>query len=318
MNDLISGSFKRSYTDLKRQAEHDLEFGGGVVGPAPGGGTASDDDGGADLDHFFQVVENVKEDMQSMEKLYRQLQAANEEAKRAHDAATIKDLRCRMDADVEKVLKLAQLIKAKITALEKSNAVHRNIPGCGPGSSADRTRTSVVGGLGRKLKDTMDDFQGLRVRMAAEYRETVERRFFTVTGKAPDEQTVERLIETGESENFLRQAIQQQGRGQIMDTISEIQERHDAVKEIERGLLDLHQIFLDMAALVEAQGQQLNDIERHVAHASSFVTNGVVQLETAREYQKSSRKWTCIAIALGAVVIVIIVIPVVASLRRSS
>ncbi|CAN6475601.1 unnamed protein product [Victoria cruziana] len=304
MNDLISGSFKRSYTDLKRQVEHDLEGGGG-----------DEDGGGADLDHFFQVVENVKEDMQFMEKLYRQLQAVNEEANRAHDAATIKDLRHRMDADVEKVLKLARVIKAKIAALEKSNAVHRNIPGCGPGSSADRTRTSVVAGLGRKLKDIMDDFQGLRVRMAAEYRETVERRFYTVTGKAPDEQTVERLIETGESEDFFRQAIQQQGSGQILDTISEIQERYGAVKDIENRLLELQQVFLDMAALVEAQGQQLNDIERHVAHASSFVTKGVGQLETAREYQKSSRKWTCTAVALGAVVIIIIVIPVAASMK---
>ncbi|KAK6142507.1 hypothetical protein DH2020_022855 [Rehmannia glutinosa] len=76
------------------------------------------------------------------------------------------------------------------------------------------------------------------------------------------------------------------GEGQILDALSEIQERHDAVKEIEKNLVELHQIFLDMAALVEAQGQQLNDIESHVAHASSFVRRGTEQLQEAREYQK--------------------------------
>ena len=40
-----------------------------------------------------------------------------------------------------------------------------------------------------------------------------------------------------------------------MDTIDEIQEWHDASKEIEKSLLELHQIFLDMAVLVEAQGE---------------------------------------------------------------
>lgn len=139
-------------------------------------------------------------------------------------------------------------------------------------------------------------------------------RYFTVTGQKANEETIENLISSGESESFLQKAIQEQGRGQIMDTISEIQERHDAVKEIEKNLLELHQIFLDMAALVEAQGHQLNDIESHVAHANSFVRRGTEQLQEAREYQKSSRKWTCYAIILGAVLIVILLFPILTSI----
>lgn len=94
-----------------------------------------------------------------------------------------------------------------------------------------------------------------------------------------------------------------------MDTISEIQERHDAVKEIEKNLIELHQIFLDMAALVEAQGQQLNDIESHVAHASSFVRRGTEQLQEAREIQKSSRKCACFAVFLIILLIILLTFP---------
>ncbi|OWM77527.1 syntaxin-124 [Punica granatum] len=295
MNDLFSSSFKK-YTDLKQQAYmDDMESGKETV----------------NLDKFFEDVENVKEDMNLVERLYKKLQEANEESKTVHNAKTMKQLRTRMDSDVEQVLKRVKIIKGKLEALERSNAAHRSLPGCGPGSSADRTRTSVVGGLGKKLKDLMDDFQNLRARMNAEYKETVERRYFTITGQKPDEDTIENLISSGESESFLQKAIQDQGRGQILDTISEIQERHDAVKEIEKNLIELHQVFLDMAALVESQGQQLNDIEAHVSHANSFVRRGTDQLQTAREYQKSSRKWTCIAILLGALVIFIIVFPLV-------
>jgi hypothetical protein len=35
--------------------------------------------------------------------------------------------------------------------------------------------------------------------------------------------------------------------------LAEIQERNKAVKDLEQSLLELHQIFLDMAVLVEAQ-----------------------------------------------------------------
>ena len=200
-------------------------------------------------------------------------------------------------------------------AAEEQPSLHFQFPiGYRPGSSVDRTRTSVVSGLGKKLKDMMDDFQGLRARMHMEYKETVERRYFTITGEKAEEETIENLISSGESESFLQRAIQEQGRGQIMDTISEIQERHDAVKEIEKNLMELHQVFLDMAAMVEAQGQQLNNIESHVAYASSFVRRGTEQLEDAKEIQKSSRKWTCYAIILGAVLIVLLLFPLFTSL----
>ncbi|KAJ1391687.1 Syntaxin, N-terminal domain [Sesbania bispinosa] len=188
----------------------------------------------------------------------------------------MKELRARMDKDVEQVLKRVKIIKGKLEALERSNAANRSLPGCGPGSSADRTRTSVVSGLGEKLKDMMDDFQGLRARMQQEYKETVERRYFTITGEKANEETIENLIASGESESFLQRAIQEQGRGQIMDTISEIQERHDAVKEIEKNLIELHQ--------EEAQ----------------------INFRKLESIQKSSRKWTCYAILLGIVLIVVL------------
>ncbi|KAK9677981.1 hypothetical protein RND81_11G180200 [Saponaria officinalis] len=297
MNDLFSSSFKK-YANLKEQREmDDLESGKETM----------------NLDKFFEDVEKVKGDMTEVVKLYKRLQEANEECKSATNAKAVKDLRARMDGDVEQVLKRVKVIKGKLEALDKSNVAHRRLPGCGPGSSADRTRTSVVSGLGKKLKDMMDDFQGLRAKMSSEYKETVERRYFTVTGERADEEMIEKLISSGESESFLQKAIQSQGRGQIMDTVQEIQERHDAIKEIEKNLYELHQVFLDMAALVEAQGHQLNDIATNVNRASSFVNQGTTELVSAKVYQKNSRKWTCYAIILGIILVIVILFPILFS-----
>lgn len=291
MNDLFSTSFR------KQQAHaDDVESGIGA------------NDG--DLDHFFGDVEKIKEDMNAVGIIYKRLQETNEQSKTVHNAKTMKQLRSKMDADVTNVLKRVKIIKGKLEALDRSNVENRKIPGCGAGSSTDRTRTSVVGGLGKKLKTMMDEFQNLRTKMNDEYKETVGRRYFTITGEQANEELIENLISSGEGENFLQKAIQEQGRGQIMDTISEIQERHDAVKDIEKNLVELHQIFLDMAALVEAQGQQLNDIESNVAHASSFVRRGTDQLVEAREYQKNSRKWTLYAVLLVIVLIIVILYPI--------
>ncbi|XAR64789.1 hypothetical protein NMG60_11008625 [Bertholletia excelsa] len=293
MNDLFSGSFSRFRSGSPDNVQMSSSVGGG---------------GGVNLDKFFEDVEAIKDDLRELEGLCSSLQSAHEQSKTLHNAKSVRDLRSRMDSDVASALKKAKLIKVRLEALDRSNAANRSLPGCGPGSSADRTRTSVVNGLRKKLQDSMNSFNALRQQIAAEYRETVQRRYYTVTGENPDESTVDRLISTGESETFLQKAIQQQGRGKIMDTIVEIQERHEGVKDMERNLKELHQVFLDMAVLVEAQGQQLDDIESQVNRANSFVRDGANHLQVARKHQKNTRKWTCYAIILLLVIILIVVL----------
>lgn len=299
MNDLfLSDSFKR-YKDLGHQVYiDDMEAGGEAWKET------------VNLDGFFKEIENVQHDMRVVVQLYKGLEEANEESKLVHDAKTMKVLRARMDSDIAQVLKLVKIIKGKLETLELSNADHRKLPGCGAGSSSDRTRTSVLNGLAKKLKGMMDDFQALRAKMGAEYKETVQRRYFTITGEKANNEMIENLISSGQGETLLQKAIEEQGRGQVLDTVQEIQERYDAVKEMEKSLIELHQVFLDMAALVDAQGQHLNDIESNVARADSFVRRGAVQLEQAKDYQKSSRKWTCIAIVIVICVLIILLVPI--------
>ncbi|CAA3024613.1 syntaxin-132-like [Olea europaea subsp. europaea] len=162
----------------------------------------------------------------------------------------------------------------------------------------------------KKFKDKMSEFQTLRESIHQEYREVVERRVFTVTGNRADEETIDRLIETGDSEQIFHKAIQEQGRGQIMDTLAEIQERHDAVRDLEKKLLDLQQIFMDMAVLVDAQGDMLDNIESQVSSAVDHVQSGNTALQKAKSLQKNSRKWMCIAILILLIIVAIIVVGV--------
>lgn len=88
--------------------------------------------------------------------------------------------------------------------------------------------------------------------------------------------------------------------------VAEIQERHGAVAGLERSLLELQQVFNDMAVLVAAQGEQLDDIEGNVGRARSFVDRGREQLQVARKHQKSTRKWTCIVILFAIVLPIVL------------
>ncbi|AES60580.1 hypothetical protein MtrunA17_Chr1g0177131 [Medicago truncatula] len=307
MNNLFTGSFSRFRSEeVSPDRHHVIEMTDGA-GTRTGAGAG----GRINLDKFFDDVEGVKDDLKELESIHQRLSKTNEQTKTVHDAKGVKELRSRMDEEVSAALKKAKMVKLKLEKLERSNAANRNLEGCGPGSSSDRTRSSVVNGLKKKLKDSMESFNRLREVITTEYRETVQRRFFTVTGENPDDKTLDLLISTGESETFLQKAIQEQGRGRILDTINEIQERHDAVKDLEKSLLALHQVFLDMTVMVQFQGEQLDDIESHVARASSFVHTGTDQLQTARKHQKNTRKWACYCIILLLIIVLIVVLATV-------
>ncbi|KAH6797502.1 syntaxin of plants 131 [Perilla frutescens var. hirtella] len=262
------------------------------------------------LEDFFKQVQEIEKQYEKLNALLRKLQDAHEESKAVTKAAAMKAIKKRMEKDVDEVGKIARSIKSKIEELDKENLANRQKPGCGKGSGVDRSRTATTVALKKKFKDKMSEFQTLRENIHQEYREVVERRVFTVTGTRADEETIDQLIETGDSEQIFQNAIREQGRGQIMDTLAEIQERHDAVRDLEKKLLDLQQIFLDMAVLVDAQGDMLDNIESQVSSAVDHVQSGNTALQKAKSLQRNSRKWMCIAILILLIIVAIIVVGV--------
>ncbi|PKU67477.1 syntaxin-132 [Dendrobium catenatum] len=260
------------------------------------------------MEEFFKQVKEVEELMIKLSDNLKKLQEANEEAKAVTKASAMKDFKKRMDKDMDKVGIVARAIKMKLEEIDRDNLENRKNSGCGKGTAVDRSRTAMTVSLKKKLRDKVNDFQNLRQTIQEEYREIVQRRFFTVTGTTPTEEMIDELIETGDSEKIFQKAIQDMGRGQVIDTLEEIQERHDAVKEIEKKLLELHQVFMDMAVLVEAQGEMLDNIETQVANAVNHVQNGTEALQTAKSLQKKSRKCMLIAIVLLLIIAIVIVL----------
>ncbi|PSS01660.1 Syntaxin-131 [Actinidia chinensis var. chinensis] len=297
MNDLLSGSF---------EIPRDQATGGDIEM----GSHRPMNSGELGLDTFFKQVQEIEKQYDKLNKLLKKLQDAHEESKAVTKAAAMKAIKQRMEKDVDEVGKIARFIKSKIEELDKNNLTNRQKPGCGKGSGVDRSRMATTVALKKKFKDKMSEFQTLRENIHQEYREVVERRVYTVTGTRADEETIDRLIETGDSEQIFQKAIREQGRGQIMDTLAEIQERHNAVREVEKKLLELQQIFMDMAVLVDAQGDMLDNIESQVSSAVDHVQSGNTALQKAKKLQRNSRKWMCIAILILLIIIAVIVLGV--------
>nr|GMC70552.1 syntaxin-132-like isoform X2 [Ipomoea batatas]GME15491.1 syntaxin-132-like isoform X2 [Ipomoea batatas] len=302
MNDLLADS---NYDDGKDNGsrESDIEMGTRLP--------RSQSDSG--LESFNKQIQEVEKQVDKLSYLLKSLKSDLVSCKCSYSVdilSFVPAIRKRMEKDVNEVGKTARNVKGKIEAINKDNMANRQKPGCGKGTSVDRSRINLTNSLAKKFKDVMTEFQALRQRIDDEYREVVERRVITVTGTRPDEETINKLIETGNSEQIFQKAIQETGKGQVLNTLEEIQERHDAVKEIERKLLDLHQIYLDIAVVVESQGDFLDNIESQVRNAVDHVHMGTDALQTAKSLQRKSRKCMMIAIILLLLIAGIIVLSI--------
>ncbi|KQK15930.1 syntaxin-132 [Brachypodium distachyon] len=297
MNNLLTDSFEM---DEKPPKERDIEM----------GRRNSKNKSDYGLEDFYEEVKDIEMLLDKMSNIVQKLQEANEESKSVTKASAMKAIKGRMEKDIDEVGKIARNIKMKLEQMDRNNLNNRKKPDCGKGTGVDRSRMSMTIALKKKLKERMKDFQNLRQTIQQEYREVVERRIFTVTGTKPSEEVVDNLIETGSSEQIFEKAIQGIGRGQIMATVEEIQERHDVVMDIEKKLLELQQIFTDMAALVDAQGEILDNIESQVQNAVNHVQTGTEALRSAKNLQKKSRKCMMIAIIMLLVIAGIIVLSI--------
>lgn len=83
--------------------------------------------------------------------------------------------------------------------------------------------------------------------------------------------------------------------------------REKEVIKIVKSITDLHDIFKDLAGMVQEQGTVLDRIDFNVEQTQTRVTEGYKQLQKAEMYQRKNRKMHCILI-LATVTLLMLVL----------
>ncbi|CAN0861744.1 SYP112 [Linum grandiflorum] len=294
MNDLMTKSFL-SYVELKKQAREDT-----AVELAAGELSRTTDE--PILADFFLQVDSIKTQMEEITNLLTELQTLNEETKSSHSAKILRGLRDRIQSDTVTVLRKAKDVKISLESLDSANISNRAISHLyKEGSPVDRTRVSVTNGLRAKFREAMNEFLFLREKILSDYRNDLKRKYFVATGEEANEETIENMV-SGKWEGFEA--------GKMKEEMEDLpcKERHQAVLDLQRSLTKLHQVFLDMAVLVDAQGERIDDIEENVAKASEFVGGGTDSLYYAKQMKdKSKSTWTTCWWVIAAIFVVLFV-----------
>jgi len=108
------------------------------------------------------------------------------------------------------------------------------------------------------------------------------------------------------------------GHIKIRNAVADIQDKYKDIIKLEKSVAMIHQMFIDMQMLVQAQGEMLDNIEINVGEAKDYVVKANKQLASAKKDHIRSKKCKCcILIILMIIIGIIILVPVLVTQLKS-
>uniref|UniRef100_A0A8C4R5B1 Syntaxin 2 n=1 Tax=Eptatretus burgeri TaxID=7764 RepID=A0A8C4R5B1_EPTBU len=234
------------------------------------------------MDQFFEQVEEIRGDI---EKVAENVQ----EVKRKHSAIlsapnTDEKMKQELEDLMADIKKTANRVRSKLKSIEqdieKEETENR--------SSADlRIRKTQHSTLSRKFVEVMTEYNSTQT----DYRERCKNRIqrqLEITGKTTTNEELEDMLESGNPAIFTS-GIQMDSKID-KQAMSEIESRHNDIIKLENSIRELHDMFVDMAMLVESQGEMIDRIEYNVEHSVDYVERAVSDTKKAVKYQSKARR----------------------------
>ncbi|XP_058502815.1 syntaxin-12-like [Solea solea] len=155
----------------------------------------------------------------------------------------------------------------------------------------------------------LNNFQVVQRRAAEKEKESVARARAGSRVMGDGENVNEQLVTFEKEDEWGQNQTQTEEPSITEEDLEIIREREMNIRQLEADIMDVNQIFKDLAVMIHDQGDMIDSIEANVEHAEVYVDRGAVQLQKAVYYQRKSRKRLCIvAMVLSLVLTVFIII----------
>ncbi|XP_053535824.1 syntaxin-3 isoform X1 [Ictalurus punctatus] len=232
------------------------------------------------MDEFFVQIEEIRtsidkidENVTEIKRLYSVILSAP-----TSDQKTQDDL----EAITNEIKKLANNVRNKLKSIEQSlesNAEER--------VSADtRIKKSQHAVLARKFVEVMTKYNEAQVEFREKSKGRIQRQL-EITGKTTTDEELEEMLDGGNAAVFtaglMDSAISKQA-------LSEIEARHKDIMRLESSIKELHDMFVDIAMLVENQGSIIDRIESNMDQSVGFVERAVADTKKAAKFQQEARR----------------------------
>ncbi|KAM7010028.1 syntaxin-3 [Tautogolabrus adspersus] len=232
------------------------------------------------MDDFFAQIEDIRtsidkvdESITEIKKLYSTILSAPTSDQKTQDD---------VEALTNEIKKSANNARNKLKSIERqleSNTDDR--------ASADlRIRKSQQAILAKKFVEVMTRYNETQVDFRDKSKGRIARQL-EITGKATTDEELDEMLEGGNAAVFsagiMDSKINQQA-------LNEIEARHKDIMRLESSIKELHDMFVDIAMLVENQGGMIDRIESNMDQSVGFVERAVADTKKAAKFQQEARR----------------------------
>ncbi|XP_041326330.1 syntaxin-3 isoform X2 [Pyrgilauda ruficollis] len=153
--------------------------------------------------------------------------------------------------------------------------------------------------LSRKFVDVMTKYNEAQVDFRERSKGRIQRQL-EITGKNTTDEELEEMLESGNPSIFTSGIMDSQISKQAL---SEIEGRHKDIVRLESSIKELHDMFVDIAMLVENQGAMIDRIENNMDQSVGFVERAVADTKKAVKYQSEARRKLLILVAVAVLLL---------------
>ncbi|KAM3602276.1 uncharacterized protein V6R79_001198 [Siganus canaliculatus] len=147
--------------------------------------------------------------------------------------------------------------------------------------------------LTRAFHAVMGDYNQAEEKQRRTCRGRIQRQASIMGSDISEEQLDEMVHKGGEGWAELSQSLQNQSVRSSRWAMCEIKGRHKELVELEARLKDVHELFLQMAVLVEEQGSMINNIEAHVDCTEEYIEKINTDIKRALRYKRKNPCTQC-------------------------
>ena len=148
-----------------------------------------------------------------------------------------------------------------------------------------------VGKVDRGLKKAIEHYHILDSAYQKKLQEQMARQYRIVRPDASEAEVRGAVEDTSNQQVFSQALLQSDRRGQSRSALSAVQNRHEAIKKIERQMVELAELFQDMNALVVQQEEAVVNIETKGEEVVEHLDKGTQHMGKAVTSARNARKW---------------------------
>lgn len=237
---------------------------------------------------------NFNENQQKLQDILKRVKANNEsivDLKQQYQHATTsakeKEISTSLNSIIYQNNSLNQAIKDILTNLnEDVEKAKKEMPD----DPETRMKANIYNALNNKTKEVLKDSQNVQLDFKAGLKDKVSRQARYIDNTLNDDQVDEIVNDPEKGNQLLQEKMYGTASIQLQNAVSDIQDKYRDIKKLENSVNTVYQLFVDLALLVQQQGEMLDNIELNVNDAKNYVGKAEVNLKKAKEYHMAAKK----------------------------